>query len=109
LLSNSLSSVLLFVFPYDGKQIGEKGDDAIREISGGIRDVSGSSRGFVFVGTPGTTDNSAISLTPQNNIPVLSGSTVMPAYRMNFSTGDAVPTSYENTPVWIGALICITY
>jgi hypothetical protein len=27
----------------------------------------------------------------------------------DFKASNAVPVSYENTPVWIAALICITY
>jgi hypothetical protein len=85
--------------PYDGKSIGEKGNDAIRNIKGNI---------FVSQGGPVMASGAFTTggTTAYENI--VNGVTSDPAVII-FDASRWVPTSNENTPVWIAVYVCIRY
>jgi hypothetical protein len=80
---------------YDGKSIGAKGDDSIRNITGTAGTVINTGFSGAFFSGPNV------------------GSIEVGAYYMTnemlFDASRVVPTSGENTPVWIAVYVCIRY
>jgi hypothetical protein len=90
--------------PYDGKSIGAYISDTIRDIKGHMSDCfagnlspSNTSGAFEYVQT-----------SPRQDVPYQAAYSSAYGY-FNFYASRVVPTSYENRPVSISAMTCITF
>jgi hypothetical protein len=93
--------------PYDGKAIGAFTGDAIRNMHG-VFSILGRSNSLPYAQASGvftysTFNGEAPSIAPSSQTDTILSSGI------GFSASNQVPTSYENTPAWISAYLCIKY
>ena len=94
------------MFPYDGMSVGQFGGDAIRNIYGYFGrsyEAAALANDVGGIFQPGNGPRNALSTIINNGVHANSYNYV------TFDASNQVPTSYENTPVWMAGLYVISY